>query len=275
MNVGLIGCGKVGTTLCYLLKKNHRIVGVYDINKQHERRAHKVLHLTRNPDLETLCRKSTVLFIATSDDQIAHAFHAIRPYCTGITYVYHFSGLLPSTIFTRTKHIYRGSIHPFASFPFIIIPPERSLYPLLVEGDDAAVRTAARLFTGPRFSTSRIHRHHKILYHLIGVFSSNFLIGLLYAVRALSRKLPGHKGAFDGAVVSIMKETIDNVDQYGLDSALSGPVQRGDTGTIRKHLELLKHMPDLRAVYRTLSLITTSATKKGGARAALLKVLKK
>lgn len=275
MNIGLIGCGRVGTTMCYLLKKKHRIVGVYDINKQHERRAKKLLNISQNPQLETLCRESTVLFIATPDDQIGHAFQTIRPYLVGTKYLYHFSGLIPSTIFKKSTNIYRGSVHPFASFPFIIIPPERRQYPLFVEGDEPAVRTAAVLFRSSRFLITRIMRNRKTLYHLIGVFSSNFLVGILYAVRFLGRKLKGNEEILNSAVLSIMKETLDNVNQYGLKNSLSGPLERGDTGTVKKHLDTLNHNPTLLAMYRVLSLTITAAVKKGKQRTHLETVLKK
>jgi len=275
MNIGLIGCGRVGTTLCYLLKKDHHIVGVYDINKKHERRTKKILHISRNPRLEILCRKSTVLFIATTDDQIGHTYQAIRPYLTGTKYLFHFSGLVPSTVFKRSKNIYRGSAHPFASFPFIIIPPQRRQYPLFVEGDEPAVQAARALFGSSRFSITRIRRNRKTLYHLIGVFASNFLIGLLYAVRLLGRTLGGDEQTVNSAVLSIMRETLDNVDRYGLAHSLSGPIQRGDTGTIEKHLHALAHNPILLEMYRVLSLVICAAVKKGKQRAVLETVLKK
>jgi predicted short-subunit dehydrogenase-like oxidoreductase (DUF2520 family) len=137
------------------------------------------------------------------------------------------------------------------------------------------MRTAAVLFRGSRFSIVRIMRNRKTLYHLIGVFSSNFLVGLLYAVRILGRKLKGNEEILDGAVVSIMRETLENVNRYGLENSLSGPLQRGDTGTVKKHLHTLKYDPTLLAMYRILSLFITAAAKKGKQRTDLETVLKK
>ena len=273
MNIGLIGCGKVGTTLCYLLKKNHRIVGVYDIDKRNERRTKKVLNISRNPDLKTLCRESTILFIATPDDEIDRVFQTIRPYLSGVTYVYHFSGLLPSTIFKKARSLYRGSVHPFASFPFIIIPPQRRQYPLFIEGDEPAMRTAEVLFKDSRFIITRIQRHRKTLYHMLGVFASNFLVGLLYAMRLLRKKIHGNEELLDDAVLSIMRETLDNVHRYGLNNALSGPLQRRDIGTVKKHLRALNDAPGLLTVYRIISLLITTSTTKGKERISLEKVL--
>jgi predicted short-subunit dehydrogenase-like oxidoreductase (DUF2520 family) len=275
MNIGLIGCGRVGTTLCYLLKNNHRIVGVYDINKKHEHRTKKILHISRNPRLETLCRESTVLFIATADDHIGDAYQAVHPYLVGTKYLFHFSGLVPSTVFRRSANIHRGSVHPFAAFPFIVIPPQRQQYPLFVEGDEPAMRVARVLFKDSRFSITRIKRNRKTLYHLIGVFASNFLIGLLLAVRFLSRNLGRNEQTVNSAVLSIMRETLDNVDRYGLSHSLSGPLQRGDTGTVAKHLQALDHYPVMKKAYRFVSLIITAALKKGPQRTVLEKVLNK
>ena len=55
-------------------------------------------------------------------------------------------------------------------------------------------------------------------------------------------------------VAPLLRQTLHNVLHHGPHGALSGPVARGDEGTIRKHLEVLQdECPDQYPVYTALS----------------------
>ena len=170
MNIGLIGCGRVGTTLFYLLRKRHSIVGVYDTIPARTRRAMRYLHMRQNTGLETLVKKSTALFLATPDDAIAEAYQSIKKHITGRKYVFHFSGALLSAVIPEQKGLYRAAVHPFATFPRLIIPPKRRRIVMYIEGDAQARGAAKRIFQGRVFSTRIISQSKKIHCHLSGVF---------------------------------------------------------------------------------------------------------
>ena len=254
MNIGLIGCGKVGTSLFCLIKKNNRIIGVYDVKKRNQQRAVKYLNLVKNVSHEEICIRSQALFFATPDDKIAIAFTKAKPFLEGEKYVFHFSGFLPSTIFSKSKKIHRGSIHPFTTFPEIILPPVRQKYSLFIEGDKPALRAARQIFKSPYFTVKKITKHNKAKYHLIGVFSSNLLVGLISAIEGLSRDIGWTKKDTDDVILPIIKTTLGNVLKNGVQNALSGPLERGDISTIKKHLKILQKNKNLSNIYRTLSL---------------------
>lgn len=98
------------------------------------------------------------------------------------------------------------------------------------------------------------------LYHLLGVFSSNFQIALL----AICEKLGKENGlsAADVKVflLPIMRQTLTNYENAdNLFAALSGPVKRGDENTISRHeVALRKADSDLELLYKRL----TSELKK-------------
>jgi predicted short-subunit dehydrogenase-like oxidoreductase (DUF2520 family) len=268
MNIGLIGCGKVGTSLFCLLKKKNRIIGVYDIEKRNQQRAVKYLSLVKNASHEEICIRSRALFFATPDDKIATAFAKAKQFLEGEKYVFHFSGLLPSTIFSKSKNIHRASIHPFATFPEIILPPVREKYSLFIEGDKAALRAAGQIFKSSYFNMKKITKHNKAKYHLIGVFSSNLLVGLISAIEGLSRDIGWTKKDASAVISPVMKTTLANVMKNGVKNALSGPLARGDISTIKKHLKILQKNKNLSNIYKTLSLailkniVTTDNRKK-------------
>jgi len=268
MDIGLIGCGKVGTSLFCLLKKNNRIIGVYDIKKRNQQRAVKHLKILKNANHEEICTKSRALFFATPDDRIAIAFTKAKPFLEGEKYVFHFSGLLPSTIFSKSKKIYRASIHPFTTFPEIILPPARKKYSLFIEGDEPALRAARQIFKSSYFNIRRITKYNKAKHHLVGVFSSNLLVGLISAIEGLSKDIGWTKKDTSDVISPIIKTTLDNVIKNGVKNALSGPLERGDISTIKKHLKILQKNKNLSNIYKTLSLailkniVTTDNKKK-------------
>lgn len=253
MRIGLIGCGRVGTTLLYYLKKTNTITGVYDINKEHQKRTSRILKAKANSTLEEICKQSRVLIFATPDDAIPTAFRAARPFITGKKYLFHCSGLLPARIFPKAKDIYRAAIHPFATFPMIMIPPPRRHYIMYIEGDTRAIAVAQKTFRNQHFSIRRLHTRNRTDYHLIGIFSSALFVGLHAAIKRLARKLRWGEKEFRDNVYPIINETITNIHTLGIEQSLSGPIQRGDYRTIKKHLQRLRNDRELLMIYTALS----------------------
>jgi predicted short-subunit dehydrogenase-like oxidoreductase (DUF2520 family) len=274
MKIGLIGCGKVGTTLFYILKKNNRIMGVYDTNKRHEKNAVKVLHIKRNLPLHRICTESDVLFIATTDDQISHAYKRIKAYLHAKKYIYHFSGLLPAEIFPKTKNIFRCSVHPFATFPKIGIPPVRKHYILFIQGDREAREIAKRIFSKTNFTLHRINKSKKSLYHLLGVLSSNCVVGFVSAMYELAKRIGWKEDDMCTVVFPLIEETLDNIRKYDIKNALSGPLERGDIGIVRQHLQVLKGNRVLQNTYKILSLNILKNILKGKRKNEIEKLLK-
>ncbi len=273
MNIGLIGCGKVGTTIFYLLKKNNHIIGVYDINKKNEKRAVKLLRIKRNLTLDELCIKSQALFFATPDDQILAAYKKTIPFIKGKKYIFHFSGLLPAGIFPKSKNTYRASVHPFATFPKISIPATRKKYILFVEGDTRAANIAKRIFIKKYFIINKIRKEQKIYHHLIGVFSSNLMVGLISAIYEMTKSTHWSKKEINNVIMPIIKETLNNIEINGIKSALSGPVERGDIKIIKKHLNILKNNKNLLNIYKTLSRAILENVVKNGKKKEIEKLL--
>jgi len=58
---------------------------------------------------------------------------------------------------------------------------------------------------------------------------------------------------------------IDNAEELGVESSLTGPVERGDAATVGKHLEALdRSAPELVESYRAASLhLVAMARRKG------------
>jgi predicted short-subunit dehydrogenase-like oxidoreductase (DUF2520 family) len=111
----------------------------------------------------------------------------------------------------------------------------------------------------------------KVFHHLAAVHSSNFLVGNLFnAFSLISSRSNTPKDILKKTTLS----ALDNVFKLTPAKALSGPIDRGDIYTIRKHFDALeaeirksksKHLKLLRKNYiiQSLSLLEVVKVKYG------------
>ncbi len=251
MKIGLIGCGRVGISIFYSLRRYNKIVGIYDIDKRNLALGKRLLRLKGDLTPEEVCQRSEAIFIATPDDKIKVVYQEIKKYIKTKKFIFHFSGCLSSRVIPKSKNVCRGSIHPFATFPGVELSLKKIF--LYVEGDRPAISAIKKIFPKDRFLIRMIKPEFKGKYHLIGVFASNLLIGYLNLIRELSREI-GWKGQeFYEVVIPIIEDTLENIKRDGLKNALSGPLKRGDVETVRRHLQILKKKKSLDDIYRLLS----------------------
>jgi predicted short-subunit dehydrogenase-like oxidoreductase (DUF2520 family) len=89
------------------------------------------------------------------------------------------------------------------------------------------------------------------------VFASNYVVALASAA-ARSWALAGlPRESARPALGPLLAAVAANVTAFDLAQALTGPVARGDVGTIRAHLAALSGEPSLRDLYRDLALELT------------------
>jgi predicted short-subunit dehydrogenase-like oxidoreductase (DUF2520 family) len=275
MNIGLIGCGKVGVTMCYFLKKSHAITGIYDSSKARERIGLRILRLRNNPGLDAIIKKSDAILIATPDDEIAKISSELIPRLIKPTLICHFSGLLSAEVIPKHRYARRVSLHPFATFPCLAIPPREKKYLMLCQGDRKARELAGSIFKKPHFTISHIPHRHKVWYHLLGVFSSNLLVALMKAADDIARGARINPARAQKMVIGLIRQTLDNVADLGLDNALSGPVRRGDIKTIEQHLKHLRSNKPLLRIYCALSAYLAGLSEKTSQRQVLKKIFQK
>jgi predicted short-subunit dehydrogenase-like oxidoreductase (DUF2520 family) len=67
-------------------------------------------------------------------------------------------------------------------------------------------------------------------------------------------------------MLPLIQGTVNNLARDGLPSALTGPISRGDSATIARHLKAMEELaPEVLDLYRTLGEETVRlARKKGG-----------
>jgi predicted short-subunit dehydrogenase-like oxidoreductase (DUF2520 family) len=129
-------------------------------------------------------------------------------------------------------------------------------------GEEAAWSVGEALVVEMGAEPVRVPEHVRPLYHAALAHGANHLITLVRdCVEVLERA--GVRPA-ERLVAPLLSAALDNALRHG-DRALTGPVARGDAGTVRTHLrELTAVDPDLAATYRVLAGRTVGRARKAG-----------
>lgn len=133
-----------------------------------------------------------------------------------------------------------GSFHPLQTFADAQGDPGALVgTPAVVEGSPDAVRVARGLAEALGMAPIlELSADRKPLYHAAAVFSSNYVVTLA----AIAERLAREAGAGDTSrelFGALLANTVRNLAHNDPASALTGPIRRGDVGTVAAHLRAL------------------------------------
>ena len=111
------------------------------------------------------------------------------------------------------------------------------------------------LFTSAGFVSVPIEREAKPLYHAACVFACNYLVSLM-AMSLESATAAGlDRKQFWASLQPLIRTTLDNIGNKGINDSLSGPIARGDSHTVDYHIQSLNEKsPSLTDSYINLGL---------------------
>jgi len=146
-----------------------------------------------------------------------------------------------------------GTFHPIQSFPLRRAEPERfnNIY-CGIEGTGPLANLLERIALALGSHPLSLAGVNRPLYHAAAVFASNNVIALMSAASRTWAMAGLPEAVAREALSPLLTATAANVASLDLASALTGPVPRGDVGTIRAHLDALAAAPELRDLYRRL-----------------------
>lgn len=194
--------------------------------------------------LEDLIKDCDIICITTPDDSIIKVWEQIKKYDLYQKIICHFSGSLSSDIFSgiEKKKAEKISIHPMYAFSDRFTSYKQlNTARLTMEGSKQAVKVMKELFGNElKHRIFELKASDKVKYHAAAAFASNYVVGIFDVALGLLKDC----GFTDEDAVSLLgpltmgnvKSVIDN----GTLNALTGPVIRNDTGTVKKHIEALE-----------------------------------
>ncbi len=266
---GFIGAGATGTALAVRLSQKGWPVAA--VSSRTLSSAQRLARLVPNCRVchtaQELADAAQMVFITTPDDVIAQVCGEVQwhkgqsvMHCSGA----HSLNILESA---RRRGAAVGSFHPLQTF----VGVDQAMRNL--PGSTFALEAEEPLLSTLKELTQLLDGHwvelkpgDKVLYHAAAVFACNYLVTLVKLALDLWKDLGVSSQEATRALLPLLKGTINNIDSIGLPKCLTGPIARGDLGTIEKHLSALEaRNPSLLGTYRQLGLQTVPlALAKGG-----------
>ncbi len=268
LKIGFIGAGTVGTALAVLLSRNgYRVIGVSSRSQTSAENLAKAVDgcrvLNSNQDIADIAE---LAFITTPDNTIGRIASQVKWH--NKQSVVHCSGADSTDILepARKSGAMVGGFHPLQTFASVKQAIENipgSTF--AVEAEEPLLSTLKDVATALGGHWIELKASDKVVYHVAAVFACNYLVTLVKLATDLWQTFSIPPDQATKALLPLIRGTIHNIDTIGIPQCLTGPIARGDTDTIKKHLEALKKKaPALLFPYQELGLQTiTIALAKG------------
>ncbi len=244
--IAIIGAGRIAYSLTSALLKEGYIVDaiISKKNKSAKALAEKFGVKKYSDDKSLISKSVNVFFLTVPDSEIKKiAVQLSKIKLTFSTALFiHFSGAEDISVLVplKLKGGKTGSLHLMQTFPSKKIVNIKNVNSAIETNDDSVYKFLLQLCSNLQLIPFRIDSRNKTYYHLAGVFASNFLAGNLFNTqKLLSLNYIEEQKYFD-ILSATIQSTLKNIKTVGPAKALSGPVDRADIKTIRKHISSLK-----------------------------------
>ena len=239
--VALVGPGRAGTTIAAALAgRGSRVVAVAGRAGASSTTVTARLLDAEPRAVAVVGTGADLVLLAVPDDAIADVAAALAGSTEPGALVVHLSGargldaLAP--LASSRPDVRVGALHPLQSFP----SPARSVTEArqrlvgawaAVAGAPDVRRVAAALGLRPFTLADR----DRATYHAAACVASNHLVALLGQVE----RLASAAGVPVQAFTPLARAALEHAVREGASAALTGPVARGDAGTVARHLDAL------------------------------------
>jgi predicted short-subunit dehydrogenase-like oxidoreductase (DUF2520 family) len=285
INIAIIGAGRLGTTIAYAIaskkRKNTKIISISSQTQKSLDRAKKTIGsfskkiMFTQKNIEAVVNANCI-FICTPDDIIKKVCKEIFGQKEKIKtkqkneniFVIHFSGSKPLKDLETAKNTGAGtlSIHPLKSFASIsgaIKTIKNTEYGITYDTpeEEGIAKKIVEILEG---HTITVKDSKKPLYHAAACIASNYLVTLIDYAVYINEKIGIKPEDSIKGLLSLVGATIKNINETGTKKSLTGPIARGDTGTIKDHMKnFKKHLNDEDTkIYRLMGKKTAGIAKQ-------------
>ena len=255
MKIGFIGAGKVGTGLAISLSKNnYPIIGVYDAIKQAAEAFSQTINCEVMNNPQEVANNADLVFITTPDSYIEQVCSSVK--WRSKQYVIHCSGANTVHLLkcAKEKGAFVGVFHPGLSFA----DTQKAANDIAgstfdIEAEEPTLDVLKEIAATLGSYWVEISSEEKPVYH-VAVECTSLFVMLLFRISADMMQAMGiSEEQAVRAALPMIRGTANNIENLGTSQPLTGPADRGDTETIKKHIDgLLKIYPDALPLYREL-----------------------
>src|SRR4051794_1609453 len=249
--VGAIGAGRVGATLAAALDRaGHQAVAVAAVSQASRRRAEALVPEAAVLPPDEVAARADLLLLAIPDDVLAAlvtglaAAGAVRPG----TLVAHTSGAHGYRVLDplTAAGALPMALHPVMTFTGTEVDLQRLAGACFGVTSPGELRLAAEaLVIEMGAEPVWVDEDSRTLYHAALALAANNIVTLVNQAADLRARSGVEQPA--RMLGPLLGAALDNALRHG-DGALTGPVARGDAGTVRTHLGVLDE-PAVRAAY--------------------------
>jgi len=260
LKLGFIGAGTVGTALATILSdRGYQVVAVSDRSQTSAEKLAQAISGCRAVDnSQAVADAAELTFITTPDGAIPLVASEVQ-WHPGQSVV-HCSGADSTDTLEPAKKsgAQAGAFHPLqtlASVKQAIDNIPGSTF--AIEAEEPLLTTLKDMATALNGQWIELKASDKVLYHAAAVIACNYMVTLIKLATDLWQTFNVPTQQATKALMPLLRGTLNNIDNVGIPQCLTGPIARGDTGTINKHLNAFeKAAPALLSTYRELGLQT-------------------
>lgn len=260
LTIGFIGAGTTGTALAVrLAQQGYQVIAVSSRSlTSAEKLAGKISGCQVYKTAQEAADIAQLVFITTPDDAIPKVAAEVQWHDK--QNVVHCSGAHSVDILEPAKRCgaNTGCFHPLQTFASV----EQAIDN--IPGSTFAIEAGGPLLTMLKEMAAALEGDwvilkagDKVLYHAAAVFACNYLVTLVKLATDLWQTFGVSQAQATKALMPLLRGTLSNIENVGLPNCLTGPIARGDLGTIGEHLQTLeKETPSLLGIYKELGLQT-------------------
>ena len=252
--IGIIGAGAVGTALgAALHRAGWPVVAVASRDAARRERFRSLVPGARGfAEAPAILDEVELIILAVPDDAIERLAGELRLY--GGQALVHTSGVLGAEVLepARAAGTQIGAFHPLVAFA----DTERAIAAfhgatIAVEGDDQLITHLADMAEALGATAVRLEPGSKAAYHAAAVLAAGGFVALLDAIAELGRAAGLDEQGSLAVYGGLIEQTLGNARVLGIRAALTGPMTRGDVGTLARHLDALAQLaPAVLPLYR-------------------------
>ena len=269
LDVGVVGTGRAGSVIGAALKRaGHQVKACTAVTDLSKLRAEALLPGVAILSIEETVADRDLILLSIPDDVLAQvvsglaATNAVSPG----TFVLHLSGRYGIDILRPLTELgcLPLALHPVMTFTGTSIDLNRlSACPFGVTTHPTLRPVAETLVMEMGGEPVWVPEASRSLYHAALTFGANNLITLVNQTSELLESA-GITNP-EALVAPLLSASLDNALRNG-DSALTGPIARGDAETVREHLRVLANFdPAVTQAYRSLARLTAVRALASGA----------
>lgn len=272
--VAVIGSGRAGGTLAVLLAgRSWPVRSLWSRDRARARAVARRLRArggrtTRCPASPVAAMKGAeLILLAVPDAALAGmAERLARSISPPLPHVaLHLSGASGLEVLAplARRGVHTGSCHPLAVLPDGL-PPHDLLRGtgFAIDGDRIARSTARRLARAVGGVPFIVGPRHRAVYHLAATLVANDTLALFDLALRQLRRTGLDEAVARRSLARLLRGTADALARSPVDLALTGPVVRGDTGTLKRHLQAAGG--DTADLHRRLSRILLRIAARSG-----------